>query len=154
MEVSGNFLILRGNSKLGEITMSQSTSIGRVPEKNAATHTAPLFSAWLTRLSKYLLWTEATHLTAVTTMCQQKLFCLKSRHVCKCLHFLLTNTRNIIRFEYEHIFQSSRFEKNRDEKRCCAQCEKQRYGWKKKGDLTVLQVPKLGQLQEKQCHLT
>lgn len=88
------------------------------------------------------------------TMCQQKLFCLKSRHaVCKCLHFLLTNTRNIIRFEYEHIFQSSCFEMNRDEKKCCAQCKKQRYEQKKKGDLTVLQVPKLGQLQEKQCHL-
>lgn len=30
---------------------------------------------------------------------------------------------------------------------------KNRYGRKKKGDLTVLQAPKHGQLQEKQCHL-
>lgn len=83
-------------------------------------------------------------------MRQQMLFYLKSRHaICKCLHFLWTNTKNIIGFEYEHIFQSSHFEMNRDEKKWCVQCEKQRYGRKKKGDLTVLQAPKLGQLQEK-----
>lgn len=64
MEVSGNFLILHGNSKLEEATMSQSISIGKVPTKNAATHTVPLLSVWLTRLSKYLLWTEAIHPTA------------------------------------------------------------------------------------------